>query len=870
MAKLYPPYLNGTIPAFTGDILPIPFSINKTVHPDQVTGIKLLIKDLFNNEIGDGAYISNTYDLTTGKVYFDITDLRKSEKLKIGQYYKLQIAYIDNNNQEGYFSTVGVTKYTSAPLVYIDKLSIGALNGSQTEYVGAYQQENGKDLTEKLYSSYFVLYDEYGNELLKTEEKIHNSSEDDNSNIQKESFSLEYEITGLDIFQIEFNVTSLNGLKLSSQRYQIVKAETIDADFSANLIAENNFEEGYVNLYFTNSLESSVIGTYLLTRIDLKENTRTQLKQFRFEFEDPNTWCFKDYTCEQGKWYQYSVQQFNEKGLYSNDMLSNAIFSDFENMYLTDGKRQLKIKYNPKVASFKNNLLENKIETIGSQYPFIFRNPIVKYKEFPISGLISYLSDEEGLFFSFNKEQKDAVRTYSSISTNIKNKNTYSNYKKAVNNLLQAIPEQSNYSTLVQENNKWVMAMAKEYPENLHPELKDNGILIFNNVGATFIDHLNLIEPPLSTNLVSENFEKERKWKLEVLEWLNNGEVKMFKSAAEGNYLVRILNVSLTPEDQLGRMIHSFSCTAYEIAKINSDNLHKYSILDLSYPKPMVTTWSSWVLKDYLNTLQQGEYLTLSEDIILGLNITGFRAGDTFDILLENSNTYETIMIGATGSYYIDNVRITAIRVPELYPTGVISYQHYVNNTKFDSVNNIKYHPSMVFTEFGYNQSNIYYLLDNVKYQVNRIHFLNFEKIPIKEVTSIPEDKSDKLIIYHYTNHNTGVDTYVSADGTELQEFSLDNCYNIQYNDNVISLNDRILTDYNINIEENTSINLQIGHGIKLNLGFTIREIEYLLEETNENVKTAKEKFLNNKTEKNYNNFIMTLEKYLQQEGKSL
>ena len=56
---------------------------------------------------------------------------------------------------------------------------------------------------------------------------------------------------------------------------------------------------------------------------------------------------------------------------------------------MSDGKRQLKIKYNPKVASFKEVLLEQKINTIGSKYPFIFRNGNVGYKEFTISGLIS-------------------------------------------------------------------------------------------------------------------------------------------------------------------------------------------------------------------------------------------------------------------------------------------------------------------------------------------------------------------------------------------------------------------------------------------------------------------------------------------------
>ena len=58
------------------------------------------------------------------------------------------------------------------------------------------------------------------------------------------------------------------------------------------------------------------------------------------------------------------------------------MFVDFEHMFLFDGKRQLKVKYNPKVSSFKNNILESKIETIGGKYPYIFRNGNIDYHEF--------------------------------------------------------------------------------------------------------------------------------------------------------------------------------------------------------------------------------------------------------------------------------------------------------------------------------------------------------------------------------------------------------------------------------------------------------------------------------------------------------
>jgi hypothetical protein len=81
-------------------------------------------------------------------------------------------------------------------------------------------------------------------------------------------------------------------------------------------------------------------------------------------------------------------------------MLSNEVIAEFEHSFLYDGERQLKIKYNPKITSFKDTLLEQKTNTLGSKYPFFFRNANVGYKEFPISGLVSYLSDEEELFLT--------------------------------------------------------------------------------------------------------------------------------------------------------------------------------------------------------------------------------------------------------------------------------------------------------------------------------------------------------------------------------------------------------------------------------------------------------------------------------------
>jgi hypothetical protein len=164
----------------------------------------------------------------------------------------------------------------------------------------------------------------------------------------------------------------------------------------------------------------------------------------------------------------------------------------------------LKIRFNPKVSSFKTTTLESKTDTIGGKHPFFFRNGNVGYKEFPISGMISLLMDDNSMF------------------------------------TLQPVALSTRETT----------------PDASKDEIER------------------------ATNLTPKNFYNERHFKLEVLEWLNNGEPKLFRSAAEGSYIVRLMNVSLSPNDTLGRMLHTFSSTAYEIADYNSAELKKLGFFE--------------------------------------------------------------------------------------------------------------------------------------------------------------------------------------------------------------------------------------------------------------------------------------------------
>jgi len=159
----------------------------------------------------------------------------------------------------------------------------------------------------------------------------------------------------------------------------------------------------------------------------------------------------------------------------------------------------LRIRYNPKISSFKSTVLETKMDTIGGKYPFIFRNGNVEYKEFPISGLITMISDENALFMEYSKEN----------------------------------PKARQYST--------------------HPPYgNDNADWWVSRTGMTEYEVRKTQEKELSgspTALTASNFRKEREFKMEVLDWLTNGQPKLFRSPSEGNFIVRLMNTSLTPND---------------------------------------------------------------------------------------------------------------------------------------------------------------------------------------------------------------------------------------------------------------------------------------------------------------------------------
>ena len=471
MATIYPPYIDAKLPAQVGDYLYIPYR-NNIAAPSPTPTLRAKVKTINTNK--------TLCEITQYSREGGIAKFKAQNYFKPGQYYKIQLRYETNLDEDNeLYSTVGIFKYTAEPTLSV------SISGNQI--TGTYQNT---DLTETVYSYSFTIKKEgvSEEEIYNSGELIHDSSND--ATPGQSSDSIIYELLlEPGKYNVYYHIITNNGLKISSEPILYTIDQLGETTFS---VLNHTYETGSILIKH----ESIKSGLLMRSKTDDKS-----LKVLTDNF----TGTFIDYTGEHGAEYFYYVK--DEKDLLCKS--EEPITCNFDSCFLFDGERQLNLKFNTKISSFKNTIQEQKIETLGSKYPFVFRNGTIMYKEFSISSLISYWADKEG---DFSKNNEDLF-------------------------------------------------------SDVDP----------SRVSADADAALNNIEPSL--NLTDKNFHLEREFKTEVLEWLNNGKPKLFRSPAEGNFLVRLVNVSLTPNDTLGRMLHTFNATAYEIGECSTENLKKYGIL---------------------------------------------------------------------------------------------------------------------------------------------------------------------------------------------------------------------------------------------------------------------------------------------------
>lgn len=85
---------------------------------------------------------------------------------------------------------------------------------------------------------------------------------------------------------------------------------------------------------------------------------------------------------------------------------------------------------------------------------------------------------------------------------------------------------------------------------------------------------------PSTASSQQYNYTYERDFREKVMSFLQSKKPLLYKSATEGNILIRLTNVSYSPNQQLSRLVFSFNGTGTEIGEATVENLNKYKILN--------------------------------------------------------------------------------------------------------------------------------------------------------------------------------------------------------------------------------------------------------------------------------------------------
>jgi hypothetical protein len=215
----------------------------------------------------------------------------------------------------------------------------------------------------------------------------------------------------------------------------------------------------------------------------------------------------------------YLIDSFIDKE--TEEIKSLMVYPTFDNNYLFDANQYMVIKYNPVLSGYKYVTQESISNSIGGKFPIIRINGDTKYRQFNLSGVLTFNSDYSNLAYKSSFDSKN-------------------------NNMQQ-----------------WIK--------------NDSNTLLFDI--PTF---LNIFSEDMIETIKNSPSFLEKKYRDIAIDFLTNQKPKIFKGAEEDMMIVYLSNVSFTPNKQLGREIWDFSCTVTEFCEYNNENLQRYNLLKSS------------------------------------------------------------------------------------------------------------------------------------------------------------------------------------------------------------------------------------------------------------------------------------------------
>lgn len=579
--SIYPPILKSTQPAFLASTISyrVYFTLQNITAFEEIGHIQIRVVRQANNKsiINTAQYPDGTIYLApqdigieNSQYYVPIDSSKLIEKWQPGYLYKIQMRFgttpkwdkvsdfaswkqeqIDKQTFSEW-STVMVIKAIDEPNVYIknaESIADDVISSERTEATLTPELYGGFDITtvsKEFIDKYkFDLYE--GKEvdisnLIETSGWLqHNSKRDDPTNNTYEFIStfdvhrFKTRLVNNSYYTVVYSIQTTNGYETTANTpYTFLATRTYLAALEGIIFeADDNSiyakENGCIQLYCSSEIPMS--GSYVITRTDEKSNYEVweDLKFITIsnkQLDHEN--IFNDFTIESGIKYKYSIQQENAVGLRTQPLYpddNRQYMINFEYSYIYRDDVQLCLQFDQKMSSFKHTTLRAKQDVIGDKYAHLVQNGHAYYAEFPVTGIISFHMDNYQTFFKLGNEgyyYKDEL----------------------------------------------VIPLDK---------FKDTGGKRDSNNNVLPTDD----KPNISFDLIADNVFVERKFREKAEEFLNDFDYKLYKSPTEGNIVVGLMNMSLTPNEQLGRIIYSFSATAYEVVENTMENLDQYGIINI-------------------------------------------------------------------------------------------------------------------------------------------------------------------------------------------------------------------------------------------------------------------------------------------------
>ena len=559
---LYPPILDTYMPGFTDAA---GCNINFTISPyssGTFNSVHLIVTSQSSNQtvLDTDTYPLEIIQFNKGapdsngvySIRLEAKDL-KDKKFQPDIYYKVQLRLSSVSSTENFnasFITENVNnfsewskpcliRYIGQPELYMEEFDNENSESKPKSFFSILNHFRGKldcpqSKTEYLYSYRLKIFtNDEKNQLiadsgLQYTDEFGIKSIDYNFNLRLEEY-LPYKLV------VEYNTNS--GYQGKKEYYFSFSNVGLDA-IEGNIFLRPDRARGSIKV--TVSSLKGIASNMMIRRTSNKSLYTIWEDVHLFSKMSDGEWFYEweDLTIEAGVVYLYGVQLYEktkepEKEIRGEILTANekTTLALFDHTFLYDGERQLRLQYDMNISSLKHTILESKAETLGSQYPFIRRNAKVNYRTFPISGTISYKMD-------------DYSEDYP----------------------LEII---SSTDLVVSEEATPLFFDMRDY----------NSITKEGNLEITQIKNV--------LSQVSNNYDMdlevflEKKFRDEVIKFLQDGKVKLFKNETEGNMLIRLMDISFTPKKELGRRIYSFSATAYEIDAPTIENYQKYNLTNI-------------------------------------------------------------------------------------------------------------------------------------------------------------------------------------------------------------------------------------------------------------------------------------------------